>query len=177
MTSFRYIMLLLVIILPFSLNTHANNPLRVVTSIPPLNAIAAGILGDVTTPDLLVPAEASHHHYALKPSDRQALQHANVVIWIGNNLEFFLQKPILQLPKETQIITIEELTDLKRYPIRANKTWEPNYEDHHHEAGIDPHLWLDPNNAILIIQHLTQSFSDLDAKKCPHLSKECAKHD
>lgn len=145
---------------------HAAEPLNIMTSIPPLNALASGITAGVTKPTVLVPPEASHHHYSLKPSDRQALADADVVIWIGPDMENFLIKPLDNLSEKTTIISITDLPNLVRLPVRNDKNWEvhEHEEDHHHHANLDPHIWLDPKNAIYIVQILTDTFVTLDTQ-------------
>lgn len=139
----------------------AQNSLRVVSSIPPLNALAAGILSGEAEPTILVPPEASHHHYVLKPSDMRSLSQADIVIWIGTSLEIFLEKPLAQLSNKTLTIEIQTLPGLTLYPVRHNQNWQQD-ENHHVHGGIDPHLWLDPDNAIIIVKALTRTFTQKD---------------
>ena len=135
--------------------------LNIVTSIPPLNALTAGITEGISEPTMIIPAGVSHHHHTFKPSTMRALQNADVLIWIGPNLETFLQKPIQNLSPSTTLITIEKIPTLRKYGIRNNTDW---MTVHTHESGIDPHVWLDPQNAIVIIENVTQTFSKLDPK-------------
>ena len=39
--------------------------------------------------DVMLPSGASPHTYALKPSDMQMLQRADLAIWVGEDLETF----------------------------------------------------------------------------------------
>ena len=63
---------------------------RVLTSIKPLQLIAAAVQDGVGTPDVLLPAGASPHHYTLRPSDLRQVKEADLVYWIGPDLEGFL---------------------------------------------------------------------------------------
>ena len=146
----------------FSIFCHAKVP-TMVSSISPVNALVDGVTAGVTTSTLLVPPNVSHHHYSLKPSDAMALQNATVVVWLGHSLETFLEKPIANLSNNTTIITIEELPKLTLYPLRSNKNWEHSGHDHAHHSNIDPHLWLDPQNAIIIIRAIANTLSKIDA--------------
>lgn len=144
-----------------TLNAHAA-PLKIVTSIPPLNALAAGVAEGISEPHVLVPHGASHHQYALKPSDRTALQEADVVIWIGPSMEIFLQKPVNNLAKNTTLITVLDLPQLNRLPMREGVNWESHAHEDHGQSVIDPHVWLNPQNAIVITQQFANTFSQLD---------------
>src|SRR5688572_6550393 len=66
----------------------------VLSSLRPLTLIAQEIAGTSANVDTLLPATASHHDYPLKTSDYARLKAADVVIWVGPELESFLQKPL-----------------------------------------------------------------------------------
>lgn len=125
----------------------------VLSSLKPLTLIAQEITGSVADVDTLLPATASHHNYPLKISDHARLQKADVILWVGPELESFLQKPVANLPS-AKIITAYELAGMN-WPIKPAEL-----HDHHHEH--DPHLWLDPRNAILVAQALTTKLAQVD---------------
>lgn len=66
----------------------------VLTSIKPLGFIANAITDGVTETKVLLPVTASPHDYSLKPSDVSQLQSAQLVVWVGDGLESFLEKSI-----------------------------------------------------------------------------------
>ncbi|MES2822266.1 MAG: zinc ABC transporter substrate-binding protein [Pseudomonadota bacterium] len=128
----------------------------VLSSIKPLTLIAQEIARDCATVDTLLPESASPHNYPLKVSDHSRLQKADVVLWVGPELESFLQKPLSNLPT-SQRITAYELSGLY-WP--AEKPHANN--EHHHDR--DPHLWLNPRNAIVIAQALSEKLAAIDEK-------------
>ena len=75
----------------------------VVTSIRPLGFIAAAIADGVMPTQVLLPDGASPHDYALKPSDIKRLRDADLVVWIGPEMESFLVKPTQQLEKSKNL--------------------------------------------------------------------------
>lgn len=126
----------------------------VLSSIKPLTLIAQEITGAVAEVDTLLPATASHHNYPLKMSDHVRLQNADVILWVGPELESFMQRPVANLPR-ANIITAYDLVGIN-WPVEADEA-----DAHHHEH--DPHLWLDPRNAILVAQALTTTLAQIDA--------------
>jgi zinc transport system substrate-binding protein len=126
----------------------------VLSSLKPLTLIAQEITGSSADVDTLLPATASHHNHPLKVSDHARLQKADVILWIGPELESFLQKPVANLPS-AKIITAYGLAGMN-WPIEPAEV-----HDHHHEH--DPHLWLDPRNAIVVAQALTAKLAQVDA--------------
>lgn len=126
----------------------------VLSSIKPLTLIAQEIAGDLVEVDTLLPVTASPHDYPLKVSDYSRLQKANVVLWVGPELESFLQKPISNLSPE-KVITAYSLAGLN-WPVDTHS----EAQEHHHER--DPHLWLDPRNAVVVARALSDKLAQLD---------------
>jgi zinc transport system substrate-binding protein len=127
----------------------------VLSSIKPLTLIAQEIVGTNADVDTLLPATASHHDYPLKASDYARLQKADVILWVGPELESFLQKPTANLPA-AKIITAYDLTGI-HWPIETAIA----HDDHHHAQ--DPHLWLDPRNAVVVAEAVTAKLTQIDA--------------
>lgn len=131
--------------------------LQVLASIKPLALIAQEVAGDQVAVHTLLPITASPHDYPLKMSDHKRLRAADLVLWIGPEMESFLARPLSSLPAD-KLITSYQLTGL-------NWPEEVQDADHHHanhvHLGKDPHLWLDPRNAILIAQVLAERLAQL----------------
>lgn len=130
--------------------------LQVLASIKPLALIAQEVAGDQADVITLLPITASPHDYPLKMSDHKRLHSADLVLWVGPELESFLARPLANLPAD-KLLASYQLTSL-HWPEVAT-------DDHHHSnhahAGKDPHLWLDPRNAVLISQALAARLSQL----------------
>ncbi len=140
----------------FLLAAPTEAKLQVLASIKPLALIAQEVAGDRADVITLLPITASPHDYPLKMSDHKRLRSADVVLWVGPELESFLARPLGNLPA-TRLITSYQLTGLY-WP-------EPAMDDHHHSnhahVGKDPHLWLDPRNAVLISRALAARLAQL----------------
>ena len=48
----------------------------------------------VGTPDIIIDGSSSPHTFQLKPSHASMLQEADIVFWIGEDLEAFLESPL-----------------------------------------------------------------------------------
>jgi zinc transport system substrate-binding protein len=125
----------------------------VVASINPLGLIAREIAGSQAEVQILIPVTASHHDHPLKVSDHNLLRSADLVVWVGPELESFLQKPLANLPRE-KVLSVYQLSGLF-WPAEDLHAGE-----HHHER--DPHLWLDPRNAVLMAKVLSEKLVHLD---------------
>lgn len=133
----------------------------VVVSIKPLHSLAASVMADVGEPALLVGGNASLHSFSLKPSQAEALQEAELVLWVGPSLEGALGDPIDSLANGALVIEVAELPSVVLLPPREGGAWVEEHKDHGHE-GIDGHLFLDPVNALVIAEALVSALTALD---------------
>lgn len=147
----------------------AAEPPVVLASIKPLALIAQAVVGERMKVDTLLPITASPHDYPLKMSDHLRLQQAAVVLWVGPELESFLAKPLAKLPAQT-LIASYDLPGI-HWPQLAEGHHQ---EDGHHHGGNDPHLWLDPRNAVLIAQALSARLAQLYPEFTPEFAANTA---
>ncbi len=138
----------------------------VVASIVPVHALVAGVMAGVGEPHLLMPGGASPHDYSLRPSDARALQQAQVVFWVGPALETVLERPLAAAP-DARTVALLEAPELTLWPRREGGVWETDDEAHHdhgtteHDAP-DPHVWLDPDNAVAMVRQIAVVLSEID---------------
>lgn len=134
--------------------TYAFAKPLILSSLKPITLIAQEIAGTNAEVDTLLPATASHHDYPLKLSDYARLQKADVFVWIGPELESFLKKPTANLNPEKIIVAY----DLKGLNWPTSTT---AHQDHH--SSGDPHLWLDPRNAVIVASAITEKLVKIDS--------------
>lgn len=128
----------------------AHAEIRILASIKPLALIAQEIVGENIPVDVLLPNTASPHDYPLKMSDHRRLRDADLILWVGAELESFLDKPLGRLPAGRSI-SVFDLPGLE-WPE------ETVGDGHHHH---DPHLWLNPQNAIVIAKLLAKRLAEM----------------
>lgn len=104
-------------------------PPKVEVSIPPLHSLVSQVMQDIGTPGLLIPAGASPHNASLKPSQMRRISQADIVFWIGPDLESTLARPLNVTQAHT--IALIETKTLETLEFRALEIAE-HHEDHHH---------------------------------------------
>jgi len=145
---------------------------RVVASIGPIGSLTAAVMRGVGSPTVLLPAGASPHAYALRPSEARALASADLVLWVGEALEAFLEEPLQSLARPETVVELAEADGLTLYPARKGGVWEADHDDEHdgndsHDhghghGGIDPHFWLDPRNAAVLVDRIADALAKRD---------------
>ena len=106
---------------------------QVVTSIKPVSMIVTAIGGDEVKVEQLVNNQASPHDYAMRPSDLRKLDQADLVVWVGESLETFLEKPLANLSSKKDI----EWMALSGTYLREFGEEGHDHEDHDEHEGHD----------------------------------------
>ncbi|CAK8741168.1 hypothetical protein SODG_004579 [Sodalis praecaptivus] len=92
----------------------------VVASLRPLGFIAAAVADGVMPVEIVLPDGASPHDYALRPTDALRLKRADVLVWVGPEMEAFLSGPAASLLAARRI-TLASLPSVKALLQKAAK--------------------------------------------------------
>ncbi|MEE3634080.1 zinc ABC transporter substrate-binding protein [Pseudomonas sp. AL 58] len=129
----------------------AQAEVRVLTSIKPLQLIAAAVQDGVGTPEVLLPPGASPHHYALRPSDVRRVAEVDLLYWIGPDMEGFLPRVLSGRNKPSVALQAVPGLQLRHFGEDSHSHESTDEHDHDHRPGsLDAHLWLAPANARVI---------------------------
>ncbi|MDB2325245.1 zinc ABC transporter substrate-binding protein [Alphaproteobacteria bacterium] len=167
--------------LTFSNPAKANDHLNVLASIKPIHSLVSMVMGDLGTPEVLVKGAASPHTYSLTPSQAQDLQNADLIFWVGPDLEGFLQKPLATIGETAKRVQLTKISGLDQLEFREGGAFEGHGHDDHDEDGhddhdedghdddhrhgahsLDPHIWLSPKNTKVMLAHIAHMLGDLD---------------
>lgn len=108
---------------------------NVVVSIKPIHSLVSAVMAGVGEPALIVDGGASPHTYNLKPSNARAIESADVVFWVGDGLEKFLEKPLQSLGSKATIVELDDAKGLEKLPFREGGPFEGH--DHGEKEGHD----------------------------------------
>jgi len=161
----RFFLLFVAFFASFLLIAPAQAEVKVLTSIKPLQLIAAAVQDGVGVPEVLLPPGASPHHYALRPSDVRKVQSVDLLYWIGPDMEGFL--PRVLNGRTAPSVALQDLPGLKLRHFaedsHSHTDEDGDEHDHDHRPGtIDAHLWLSPLNARVIAAKMAADLSAAD---------------
>jgi len=108
---------------------------NVVVSIKPIHSLVAAIMEGVAVPQVIVDGGASPHTYSLKPSNAKALENADVVFWVGDGLEKFLEKPLESLAGKATVVELDDAPGIEKLSFREGGPFEAH--DHGDHEGHD----------------------------------------
>ena len=187
MKNIKKLPFILSILSLFIIFSPAKADIKVVASIKPIHSLASYLMDGVGKPDLIVDGYASPHGFAMKPSHAKMLQNAVLIFWVGEDLESFLEKPLNSIAKKAEKIELMEIKGLNKLEFRERNIFEGHddhghdehkkedehkehghkedkHDDHHEHAHgeHDPHIWLDPMNAKVILKEMAEHLIEND---------------
>ena len=216
MKNLKKIPLIISILSFLTLLSPANAEIKVVASIKPIHSLASYLMDGVGKPDLIVDGYASPHGFAMKPSHAKMLQNADIIFWVGEDIENFLEKPLNSIAKKAEKIELMEIKGVTKLKFRERNIFdehdhghkeddhddhakkEDDHDDHDHDkeghkkddhddhdhdkeghkkddhddhgheghahGEFDPHIWLDPMNAKVILSEMAEHLIEIDQK-------------
>ena len=156
------------------LSFTANAEINVVASVKPVHSLVSGVMDGVGTPDLIVQGSASPHTYSLRPSQARQLEDADLVFWMGHELESFLEQPLEAIATKAHVVELIDSSKLKKIQMREGGMFDAHAHDDHddhdeHEGHddhghgeFDVHVWLDPENAKVLVNEIKLALIELD---------------
>jgi len=175
----------------FAGSLAANAEIKVVTTIKPLHSLISNVMDGVGEPSLIIEGSTSPHSFVLKPSHAKMIEQADIIFWIGEDLETFMEKPLEAIAKNAKKISFIELASIEKLKFREENIFDhddhdnhghgedkdhddhghgekKDHDDHghghegHHHGEFDAHIWLDPANAKEMLHEIAHELADLD---------------
>lgn len=190
-------------------------PPEVVTDILPVHSLVSAVMEGVGTPRLLISGNTSPHGFALRPSQAAALQGADMVIWMGEELTPSIGRAVANLSGDAHALALLDVDGITQLEYREGPLFDAHDHsahgekeaghdhdhdhdahaghdhdhdhdkhaekeaghdhDHDHDAhaghdhghghsheGVDPHAWLDTENAEIWLAAIVEELSEHD---------------
>ena len=173
---------------------------RIVTSIKPVELIVSAIATDDMQTTTLVPPGSSPHNYTMKPSQRRALENADVIFWVGPDMETFLARLLASGEFRDRTVALLPGDDAEAHAHDDHGDDYADHDDHddhgehhedhgehdddnhaghhehHHDHGgeDDPHIWLDPALAGEIAETMEHALAEQDGVDREALTRNLA---
>lgn len=163
-------------------------PPSVMTDLPAVHALAASVMGELGQPGILLDQGGDPHHFQLRPSQARALAEADLVFWIGPRMTPWLERAIAGVGLAGESVELIDAPGTIRHDFGAADLHDhdhghghdqehaeargeadhagaghDDHDDHDHaHSGLDPHAWLDPENARVWTRLIAARLADLD---------------
>ena len=133
----------------------ASDPLNVVVTVPVLKDFAEQVGGAHVRAVSLLTGSENEHTYSPKPSDLVAVRRAHVFIEVGMGLETWVGA-LIRNAGNANLLVVTTSKDAVRIDERATVS------DLHGHGNGNPHVWLDPENAKLMVGQIAEAFAKAD---------------
>ncbi len=158
---------------------------RVAVDVAPVHSLVARVMQGVGAPALIVRPGASPHGYAMRPSEATALEEADLVIWVGEALTPWLEGGIETLASRARVVELLGAEETRVLDLREGVVFgaaqdgetpaaHDHDHDHHDHEGLDPHVWLDPENARRWLGFFADELAALDPEHAAQYAENAA---
>lgn len=147
---------------------------HILASIKPLEILVRAVATEDMQTSTLVPAGSSPHNYSMTPSKRRALESADVIFWVGPEMETFLSRLLTGNEfGERSIALMAPDADADSVDLdSAEREGHSQHNDEHdHGDGEDPHIWVDPQMAVSMAESIRDTLAGLDGVDKPALDR------
>ena len=155
--------------------------MRVVASIKPVHSLVSAVMAGIGEPHLIIKGAQSPHNFSMRPSDAEALANAHVIFLIDEHKEVALAAPIANLGDDALVVQLADAEGLRLKPLREGGAFEAHdgarrarQEEHDHDVqdhghdhehgDVDFHVWLDPENAVLMVYAIVDALMEADSE-------------
>ena len=143
-----------------------NAEVKVVATIKPIHSLVAGVMDGLGSPSLIVDGSNSPHNFSLKPSHAKMIEDAEIIFWVGEDLETFMIKSLESIANNATKVSFMDLDNITKLKFKEENIlevegYDDDHDDHddHADGEFDAHIWLDPKNAIEIVNEIAKTLS------------------
>ena len=130
-----------IILVSFFFSFSAKAEVNVVTTIKPLHSLVSSVMKGIGEPSIIIEGTNNPHTFVFKPSHAKMIEEADIIFWIGEDLEAFMEKPLDSLAEKAQVISFMELSSIEKLKFREKNIFDDHdgHEDEHegHEDEDD----------------------------------------
>jgi ABC-type Zn uptake system ZnuABC Zn-binding protein ZnuA len=137
----------------------AQEPINIVVTIPVLKDLTEQVGQTHVRVTSLLSGYENEHTYSPKPSDLVAVRKARVLFEVGAGLEVWVSSLVKNAGSSSlRVVTTSKGIGL----VRDHTDDHDNRTKEEGRAGGNPHIWLDPENAAVMLRHITEALIAVD---------------
>jgi zinc transport system substrate-binding protein len=175
----KYILLLflsqIIILASCAKREQISDKINIVVSISPLAEFTEKVGGDKVNVSVMIPEGASPHSYEPKPSQLVKVSKADAYIKVGTPIEFEIMwiEKLISMNKRMSIIDASE--NIKSIFSEHEHAHDTHDHEHEHKSDraekADPHIWLSPENARIMVQTIYEALKKIDPKNLDYFKR------
>lgn len=148
-------------------NSDNSDKAVVYTSFNAMYQITKEIAGDKADVECLMPSGAEPHDWEPSAGDIVKLQKADIFVYSSDDMETWVSD-VLNSAK-SGLDVVEASKDITEIDVDVHEN-----DDGHSHGGHDPHVWLDPKNAVVQAQSITDELCKTDSENADYYKQNLA---
>lgn len=160
-------------------NKPKDGKLNIVCTLFPLYDFTHSVVGDRADVSLMLPFGMECHSFEPTPSDIISLKNADLFIYVGEEMETWINPILAQLDKSTTVLELsdalglkleshkhsggEDETDGEEHTEETSHSERVSKEETDGEKLYDPHIWTSPVIAVRMAEAIRDAATSLDS--------------
>ena len=140
-----------------AVNLIDDKKLKVVVTTNIAGDLVRNVGGDLLDLTTLLPIGADPHTFTPTPRDAATVAEAHIIFMNGLHLEEFLEELIENAGGDAPVVALSTNVETRQFDEEGN-----HREDDNAHQGADPHIWMSPTNAIIMVHTIEHALSTLD---------------
>lgn len=147
--------------------------IQVITTIFPNYDFAKQIGKDKVEVKLLLKSGVESHTYEPTPKDMIDMENSDVFVYTGSEFEPWAENILESINSEIKIVdTSKNVKLINKEEFEEHyenaEILEEKHEEHHDESSYDSHIWLNPENAMIMIDEIASNFCEIDPENAKY---------
>lgn len=150
-------------------DSQQDRTIGVVVTLLPQAEFVEAVGGDRVKVTVMVPPGADPHTYELTPGQMVEVSNAKMYAKVGSGVEFELVWMDRLIQQNKGMLIVDCADGIQLMPMAEDGYHETGEQEHH--IGTDPHIWLSPDNAKIMVTNIYQGLVDIDPEGAAYYSK------
>ena len=132
--------------------------LKIIATLFPQYDFTRQIAGDKAKVTLLLPPGVESHSFDPKPGDMAAIYNADLFVYTGKDMEPWAETVLKGATNDSLAVV-----DCSNGVALLH-----NDDDYNHDHGADPHIWLDPYRACVMVLNIVHALCEKDPENADY---------
>lgn len=159
------------IVKPKNNEKNSSNKIKIVATLYPQYDFVKQIGGDKVDVSLLLTPGTETHTYEPTPQDIININESNLFVYTGKYMEPWAERIISTVDSDTEVLDASQNINLIKSKEDDDDDEEHENHEHEHHHEYDPHIWLNPKNAVVMVENITNQLCTMDEENANYYKR------
>ncbi|MBR2744366.1 MAG: zinc ABC transporter substrate-binding protein [Clostridia bacterium] len=164
-------------------NENNSDKIKIVATLFPQYDFAKQIGGDKVEVSLLLTPGTETHTYEPTPQDIIRINNSDLFVYTGKYMEPWSERIAMSIDSNTKILDAskninliksdhdeDEHEDSEAHEEDVDEHEEEQHHEHEHVHEFDPHIWLNPQNAVQMVKNITEELCKISPENAEYFN-------